>query len=71
MIEKVHYLDFNLKFLLERHADFSSFYQVFVENSYPHLLNSIKKDDVVIDAGANIGIFTVMTSLMVGDNKQK
>lgn len=51
MIEKVNYLDFKMRFSLERHADFSSFYQVFIENFYPHLLNSIRKGDVVIDAG--------------------
>ena len=68
MIEKVHYLGFNMKFRLERHADFSSFYQVFVEDSYPHLLNYIRKGDTVIDAGANIGIFTVISSFITGDN---
>lgn len=67
MIEKIPYGEFRLRFALERHSDFSSFYQVFVENSYPHLLNQMGKGDVVIDAGANIGVFTVMASFLVGD----
>ena len=57
-----------LKFFLERHSDFSAFYQVFVEKSYPNLLTKITNGDKVIDAGANIGVFTVMSSVLVGDN---
>ena len=68
MIEKVKYMDFKLRFALERHSDFASFYQVFIENSYPHLLKLIADGDVVIDAGANIGIFTALASFMVGDS---
>ena len=47
---------------LRRHSDFSSFYQVFIENSYPNILKSISSEDTVIDAGANIGIFTLLSS---------
>ena len=55
-----------LEFYLERHSDFSSFYQVFVERSYPNLIKKIKQGDNVVDAGANIGIFTVIASTLVG-----
>ena len=52
---------------MERHSDFAAFYQVFVERTYQNLPNKIKQGDVVIDAGANIGIFTVMSSILVGN----
>lgn len=68
MILKIKYKERQLKFYLRRHSDFSSFYQVFVEKSYPNLLNKITKGDVVIDAGANIGIFTVISSILVGND---
>ena len=68
MFIKVKFKDQRLKFYLRRRSDFSSFYQVFVEISYPNLLRKIKVGDTVIDAGANIGIFTVISSILVGSN---
>lgn len=67
MIIKVNFIGQKLKFYLERRSDFSAFYQVFVERTYQKLTNKIKQGDVVIDAGANIGIFTVMSSILVGN----
>ena len=66
MIAKVKFKDIKMKFALNRHSDYSSFYQVFVENSYPNLLRLLKDGDTVIDAGANAGVFTVMASYLVG-----
>ena len=68
MIIRVRFKEQQLKFYLHRHSDFSAFYQVFVEISYPNLMNKITKGDTVIDAGANIGIFTVISSILVGNN---
>ncbi len=59
-----------LKINLERRSDFASFYQVFVERSYPHLINKICEGDTVIDAGANIGVFTILASVLVGKTGQ-
>jgi len=62
-------LNFNrnkIKIYLERHTDFSAFYQVFVEKTYPNLISKINKGDIVIDAGANIGMFSIMASILVG-----
>lgn len=67
MIIKVKFRERRLKFCLERRSDFASFYQVFVEKSYPNLINKIKQGDNVVDAGANIGIFTVISAILVGD----
>ncbi|MEM3192072.1 MAG: FkbM family methyltransferase [Candidatus Parvarchaeota archaeon] len=64
---KVKFQKAHLKFILKRHSDFSSFYQVFVEKSYPHLLELTRSGDTIIDAGANIGIFTTIASVLVGD----
>ena len=68
MIINVKFKGRELKFFLNRHSDFSSFYQVFVEKSYPNLMSKITRGDKVIDAGANIGIFTVISSVLVGDS---
>ena len=51
---------------MERHSDFSAFYQVFVERSYPNLMLKINKGDTIIDAGANIGMFTILAWTLVG-----
>ncbi len=66
MIIKVKFREKMLKFYLGRRSDFASFYQVFVEKSYPNLIAMIQKGDTVIDAGANIGVFTVIASTLVG-----
>lgn len=68
MIINVKFKGRELKFFLKRNSDFSSFYQVFVEKSYPNLMSKITRGDKVIDAGANIGIFTVISSVLVGDS---
>lgn len=56
-----------LKLLLERHSDFSVFYDVFVEQEYPNLATEIKEGYTIIDAGGNIGMFTVAASILVGN----
>ena len=56
------------KLYLKRHDDFSAFYQVILENTYEELFKNIKNGDIVIDAGANIGAFTVPTSKLIGNN---
>ncbi len=68
MIVKIKFKGIKMKFALNRHSDYSSFYQVFVENSYPNLLRLLKAGDTVIDAGANAGVFTVMASSLVGES---
>ena len=40
-----------------------SLYAVFLANEYGFLLNALSKDDVVIDAGANIGAFAIPASI--------
>ena len=67
MIIKVKFNERQLKFYLYRHSDFSAFYQVFVEKDYPNLVSKITPGDTLIDAGANIGIFTVISSILVGN----
>lgn len=68
MIAKIKFKDIKMKFALNRHSDYSSSYQVFVENSYPNLLRLLNDGDTVIDAGANAGVFTVMASYLVGES---
>lgn len=46
--------------------DRASFSQVVVAGEYDDILSSIKPGDVVIDAGANIGCFTVLAGKKVG-----
>lgn len=67
MIAEIRFRGKLIKFDLQRHSDYSAFYQVLVENSYSHLLDGIRPGDIVLDAGANIGIFTVLASILVGD----
>jgi FkbM family methyltransferase len=66
MIAKAKFKEKILKFYLERHSDFASFYQVFIEKSYPNLMKNLLNGDTLIDAGANIGVFTVIASTLVG-----
>ena len=70
MIIRVKLKEKTLKFYLGRRSDFTAFYKVFVEQSYLNLLANIKKGDTVIDAGANIGVFTVIASTLVGTEGQ-
>lgn len=51
---------------LDRHNDFTVFYEMFIEGSYDKLLECISPGDVVIDAGANIGLFSLLASGRVG-----
>ena len=67
MIIKIKFKGFLFRLYLERHSDFSAFYQVFLEKTYPNLITKIRTGDTVIDAGANIGMFTVIASLLAGD----
>ena len=55
------------KVILLRRSDFAAFYQVVIENIYSPLLSHIKEGDVVIDAGANIGLFSILASFKVKD----
>jgi FkbM family methyltransferase len=62
-------LNFNgtkIKTYLKNPTDFTAFYQVYVINDYKSLISKISKGDVVIDAGANIGLFTIIASILVG-----
>jgi FkbM family methyltransferase len=62
-------LNFNgtkIKTYLKNPTDFTAFYQVYVTNDYKSLISKISKGDVVIDAGANIGLFTIIASILVG-----
>ena len=59
---KIKFKGKSIRICLRRHSDFSAFYQVVVENSYPNILKSISNEDIVIDAGANIGVFTLLAS---------
>ncbi len=68
MIAKVKFKGIKMKFALNRHPFYSSFYQVFVENSYPNLLRLLKAGDTVIDTGANAEVLTVMASSLVGES---
>ena len=67
MIIKVKFKEKQLKFYLHRHSDFSAFYEVFVEEVYSNIMSKIAEGDSVVDAGANIGIFSVISSIVVGD----
>jgi FkbM family methyltransferase len=51
---------------LERHGDFVAFYEVLVERCYRQLLEQIVPGDVVVDAGANIGLFSLLASYRTG-----
>lgn len=51
---------------LEHHGDFTVFYEIFVEGAYDPLLQYIRAGDCVIDAGANIGLFSLLAAARVG-----
>ena len=48
----------------------AAFAQVFLARNYNTLVKRIKTGDVVIDAGANIGMFSLLASRFVGDEGQ-
>ena len=56
------------KLELKRHDDFSAFYQVILENTYNELFKNINDGDIIIDASANIGAFTVPAAKLIGNN---
>ncbi|MGC9123280.1 MAG: FkbM family methyltransferase [Thermoplasmata archaeon] len=66
MIIKMKFRTYILRLYFERHSDFSAFYQVFLEKTYSNLMTKIKQGDIVIDAGANVGMFTVIASVLSG-----
>jgi len=47
-------------------GDRAAFFQVFFAGEYDFLLSRISPGDVVLDAGANIGCFTIQASQLVG-----
>lgn len=49
-------------------ANRAAFAQVFLAGNYDQLLKKIRAGDVVIDAGANIGMFTIRAARIVGDS---
>jgi FkbM family methyltransferase len=55
------------KVILLRRSDFAAFYQIVIENIYSPLLSNIKEGDVVVDAGANIGLFSILVYFKVKD----
>jgi len=67
MITEFEFGGKHLLFNLTRHSDFSAFYQVAISKSYPNLFSAINQGDIVIDGGANIGIFTIMAGVLAGD----
>lgn len=54
-----------LKFKLQYRDDFAAFYQVILNRSYEFL--DLEEGDIVLDAGAHVGVFTVLACKMVGD----
>lgn len=68
MIIKIKFQGKILELYLERHSDFSVFYDIFVEREYSNLIDKIQNGDIILDAGANIGMFTVVASILVGDD---
>lgn len=46
--------------------DRAAFFQVVVVGEYDNLLEVLRKGDTVIDCGANIGCFTILSSKLVG-----
>lgn len=55
-----------LELRLERKGDFTAFYEIFIEGAYDGLLERIHEGDVVLDAGANVGLFSLLASEKVG-----
>ena len=49
-------------------ANRAAFSQVFLAGDYDLLLGKIREGDVVVDAGANIGMFTIQAVRKVGDS---
>ena len=49
-----------------RRGNFSALYQVVLMQSYDALLKSMKPGDIVVDAGANVGMFTLLAAAHVG-----
>lgn len=56
---------FTLLFDIERRDEFAAFYQVYYEGSYNFL--NIKEGDIILDAGAHVGTFTVLSCKAVGE----
>lgn len=55
-----------LELRFEGKGDFTAFYEIFLEGSYDPLLEQIREGDVVLDAGANVGLFSLLASERVG-----
>ncbi|MGB9734496.1 MAG: FkbM family methyltransferase [Conexivisphaera sp.] len=60
------WLGLDFKCYLERRGDYSAFHQVVLMNGYRELLGAIEEGDAVVDAGANIGCFSLSASRLVG-----
>ncbi|BCS91479.1 FkbM family methyltransferase [Metallosphaera javensis (ex Sakai et al. 2022)] len=48
-------------------SDFAAFYQVVLENTYKFLFDNIRQCDIIIDAGTNIGLFSIIASRISGE----
>lgn len=53
---------------LTRRTDYTSFFEIFVDGVYDQLLGEVRPGDVVVDAGAMVGLFTLLASRRVGPN---
>ena len=49
-----------------RRGNFSALYQIVLMGSYDAILEAMRPGDIVIDAGANVGIFTLLAAARVG-----
>ena len=56
------YLKYNNLRFKATYANAGSFYSVCLANCYWPLISQIKKDDIVVDGGANIGTFSIIAS---------
>jgi len=51
---------------VRRRSDFAALYQVALMGNYDSILEATRPGDVVVDAGANIGAFTLLAAARVG-----
>ena len=51
---------------VRRRSDFAALYQVALMGNYDPILEATRPGDIVLDAGANIGAFTLLAAARVG-----